>query len=265
MTDDTRQGIDARERDAPFRLHGQRAVVTGASRGIGAAIAAGLARAGADIVAIQRGADNAETRAAVEAWGQTYTPIPYDLSNTNGIPALVERIEQEQGAVDILVNAAGITARHLPEEFPQSEWDAVIAVNLTATWLTCQAFGRAMLGRSRGKIINVASLMSFQGGILVPAYAASKGAVASLTRALANDWAARGVNVNAIAPGYVATELTAKLKEDETRARQILERVPAGRWGRPEDVAGAVVFLASPAADFVHGEILVVDGGWMGR
>jgi len=260
-------GMDERERerDAPFRLHGQRAVVTGASRGIGAAIAAGLARAGADIIAVQRGGDSAETRAAVEAWGQTYTPVPCDLGETDGIPALVERIESDHGPVDVLVNAAGITARHLPEDFPQAAWDAVIAVNLTATWLTCQGFGRGMLARGHGKIVNIASLLSFQGGILVPAYAASKGAVASLTRALANDWAARGVNVNAIAPGYIATALTAGLQADETRNRQVTERIPAGRWGRPEDLAGAAVFLASSAADYVQGEVLVVDGGWMGR
>jgi len=254
-----------RERDAPFRLHGRRAVVTGASRGIGAAIAAGLARAGADIIAVQRGAESAETRTAVEGWGQTYTPIPYDLGDTAGIPALVEQIEREHGPVGILVNAAGVTARHLPEDFPQAAWEAVIAVNLTATWLLCQGFGRGMLARGRGKIINIASLLSFQGGILVPAYAASKGAVASLTRALANDWAARGVNVNAIAPGYIATALTAGLQADETRNRQVTERIPAGRWGRPEDLAGAAVFLASSAADYVQGEVLVVDGGWMGR
>ena len=253
------------ERGGPFSLVGRRAVVTGASRGIGAGIAAGLARAGADIVAVQRGADCPETRGAVAAWGQTCTPVSYDLADTDGIPALAERIEREFGPVDILVNAAGITARHLPEDFPRADWDAVIGVNLTATWLLCQGFGRGMLARGRGKIVNIASLLSFQGGILVPAYAASKGAVASLTKALANDWAARGVNVNAIAPGYIATELTARLQTDETRSRQILERIPAGRWGRPEDLAGAAVFLASPASDYVQGEVLTVDGGWMGR
>lgn len=257
--------MDERERDAPFRLRGQRAVVTGASRGIGAAIAVGLARAGADIVAIHRAADSAATRAAVEAWGQSYATVPYDLGETDGIPALAERIEREHGPVDILVNAAGITARHPPEQFPRADWDQVIAVNLTATWLTCQAFGRAMVTRGHGKIINIASLLSFQGGITVPAYAASKGAVASLTKALANDWAKRGVNVNAIAPGYIATDLNEALMHNETRSRQILERIPAGRWGRAEDLAGAAVFLASAASDYVQGEVLVVDGGWMGR
>ena len=253
------------ERDAPFRLDGQRAVVTGASRGIGAAIAAALARVGADIVAVQRADRCAETQAAVAAWGRRCDPVGYDLAQTGGIPDLVARIEREYGPVGILVNAAGMTHRHPPEDFPEADWDAVLDVNLKATWLLCQGFGRRMLERGGGKIVNLASLLSFQGGITVPAYAASKGAVAQLTKALANDWARRNVNVNAIAPGYIATDMNAALIANETRNRQILERIPAGRWGDAADIAGAAVFLASPAAAYVHGHILVVDGGWMGR
>lgn len=253
------------ERDAPFRLDGQRAVVTGASRGIGAAIAVALARAGAEIVAVQRVGECPRTQTAVEAWGRRCVPVGYDLAGVVGIPDLVERIERDHGPVGILVNAAGMTHRHPPEDFPVEHWDEVIDVNLKATWLLCQGFGRRMLARGGGKIVNIASLLSFQGGITVPAYAASKGAVGQLTKALANDWAGRNVNVNAIAPGYIATEMNAALIANETRNRQILERIPAGRWGDAEDIAGAAVFLASPAAAYIHGHLLVVDGGWMGR
>ncbi len=253
------------ERDAPFRLDGQRAVVTGASRGIGAAIAVALARAGAEIVAVQRASECPRTQTAIEAWGRKCSPVGYDLARVAGIPDLVESIERDYGPVGILVNAAGMTHRHPPEDFPLAHWDEVIDVNLKATWLLCQGFGARMLARGGGKIVNIASLLSFQGGITVPAYAASKGAVGQLTKALANDWAKRNINVNAIAPGYIATDMNAALIANETRNRQILERIPAGRWGNAEDIAGAAVFLASPAAAYVNGHLLVVDGGWMGR
>jgi 2-dehydro-3-deoxy-D-gluconate 5-dehydrogenase len=253
------------ERDAPFRLDGQRAVVTGASRGIGAAIAVALARAGAEIIAVQRAGECPRTQAAVEAWGQRCFPVGYDLSQVAGIPELVARVERDYGPVGILVNAAGMTHRHLAEDFPVEHWDEVIDVNLKATWLLCQGFGTRMLERGGGKIVNIASLLSFQGGVTVPAYAASKGAVGQLTKALANDWAKCNINVNAIAPGYIATDMNAALIANETRNRQILERIPAGRWGDAEDIAGAAVFLASPAAAYVNGHLLVVDGGWMGR
>ncbi|MDQ6907347.1 MAG: SDR family oxidoreductase [Chloroflexota bacterium] len=253
------------ERDVPFRLDGQRAVVTGASRGIGAAIAVALARAGADIIAVQRADACPQTQAAIEGWGQTCFPVGYDLSQVAGIPSLVEQIERDYGPVGILVNAAGMTHRHPPEDFPIKHWDEVMDVNLKATWLLCQGFGKRMLERDGGKIVNIASLLSFQGGITVPAYAASKGAVGQLTKALANDWAKRNVNVNAIAPGYIATDMNAALIANETRNRQILERIPADRWGNAEDIAGAAVFLASPAAAYINGHLLVVDGGWMGR
>lgn len=253
------------ERDAPFRLDGQRAVVTGASRGIGAAIAVALARAGAEIVAVQRAGECPQTQAAVEAWGQRCFPVGYDLARVTGISEFVERIERDYGPMSILVNAAGMTHRHPPEDFPVEHWDEVIDVNLKATWLLCQGFGRRMLERGGGKIVNIASLLSFQGGITVPAYAASKGAVGQLTKALANDWAKRNINVNAIAPGYIATDMNAALIANETRNRQILERIPAGRWGAADDIAGAAVFLASPAAAYINGHLLVVDGGWMGR
>ncbi len=248
-----------------WTLDGQRAVVTGASRGIGQAIAVAMARAGAEIVAVQRQGGCAETQAAVEAWGKTCTPVGYDLEQITDIPALVEQIETECGPISILVNAAGITRRSPPEDFSLEDWNAVLNVNLNATWLLAQGFGRAMLGRGGGKIVNIASLLSFQGGITVPAYAASKGAVAQLTKALANDWAKRNVNVNAIAPGYIATDMNTALLANETRNRQILERIPAGKWGDAADIAGAAVFLASPAAAYVHGTVLTVDGGWMGR
>ncbi|MGI8855600.1 MAG: SDR family oxidoreductase [Thermomicrobiales bacterium] len=217
------------------------------------------------MVAVQRAGECPQTQAAVEGWGQKCSPVDYDLARVAGIPDLVARIEGDYGPVGILVNAAGMTHRHPPEDFPIAHWDEVIDVNLKATWLLCQGFGMRMLARGGGKIVNIASLLSFQGGITVPAYAASKGAVGQLTKALANDWAKRNINVNAIAPGYIATDMNAALIANETRNRQILERIPADRWGNAEDIAGAAVFLASPAAAYVNGHLLVVDGGWMGR
>ena len=248
----------------PFDLTGRRALVTGGNRGLGAGIALGLASQGADIVSVHRGETEPEVAAEVRALGRAYESVAWDLAQVDTMPALVERV-LGSGPVDILVNNAGAQRRHPAAEFPIEDWDLVMDVNLKAVFLLCQGFGRAMLERGRGKIVNVASLLSFQGGITVPAYAASKGAVAQLTKALANEWASRGVNVNAVAPGYMDTPMNEALIADPVRSVQISARIPARRWGRPEAVAGAVVFLAYDAADYVHGHILAVDGSWLAR
>lgn len=248
-----------------FSLSGKLAVITGGNRGLGMGIALALAKAGADIVSIQTGDDAPATRADVTALGRRFFSYACDLSMLQDATSLAARIESECGPVDILVNNAGVQRRHKAEDFPLSDWDYVQQVQLRSVFLTCQAFGRCMLGRGHGKIINLASLLSFSGGITVPAYAAAKGGVAQLTKALANEWAARGVNVNAIAPGYMATDMNTALIADPVRNQAIMARIPAGRWGNPEDVGGPAVFLASAASDYVHGQILCVDGGWMAR
>jgi len=248
-----------------FSLAGRRAVVTGGNRGIGAAIAFGLARAGADIISIYRSPEEPPVAARVRELGRGYTALHADLSLVDDLTMLADAAIDAHGPVDILVNNAGLQARHPAAAFPLEDWRLLLDTNLTAAFVLCQAFGRPMLERGRGAIVNVASLLSFQGGITVPAYAAAKAGLAGVTRALANEWAAGGVNVNAVAPGYIATELNTALLDDPVRGRQIGERIPAGRWGQPEDVAGAVVFLCSPAAAYIHGHVLVVDGGWMGR
>ncbi len=249
----------------PFSLAGRVALVTGASRGMGAAIAVGLAEAGADVAVHgnTRSPDDACSR--VRALGRRALPIVGDLADPAGPERLVRETVERLGGLDVLVNNAGTIRRAPAAETSDEDWLAVVGVNLHAVFRSCRAAGRHMLARGRGKIVNVASLLAFQGGILVPAYAASKGGVAQLTKALANEWAGKGVNVNAIAPGYIRTDNTASLQGDPTRSRQILERIPAGRWGEPADVVGAAVFLCSPASDYVHGHVLVVDGGWMGR
>jgi 2-deoxy-D-gluconate 3-dehydrogenase len=250
-----------------FSLSGRRALVTGASGGLGAAIAVALARAGADVVVhgeVQP-ADCDATCAAIRAVGVRTAAIAGDLSDPSMPGRLVAETVAALGGVDILVNNAGTIRRAPAEETTDDDWDWVIAVNLGSVFRLCREAGRRMLAAGSGKIINIASLLSFQGGIRVPAYAAAKSGVAAITRALANEWAARGVNVNAIAPGYMSTTNTAALRADPVRSRQILERIPADRWGEPEDLAGAAVFLASRASDYVHGHVLVVDGGWMGR
>ena len=247
-----------------FELTGQRAVVTGGNRGLGAGIALALARHGVDVISIHRAEAEPDVVRTIRALGREYTVVRADLADVDRIPELVEQV-LETGPVDILVNNAGAQRRHPAAEFPVEDWDLVMDVNLKAVFLLCQGFGRPMLERGRGKIVNLCSLLSFQGGFTVPAYAASKGGVAQLTKALANEWASRGVNVNAVAPGYMDTEMNEALKADPVRSAQISARIPAGRWGRPEDVGGAVVFLASSAADYVHGHVLVVDGGWLAR
>lgn len=247
-----------------FSLKGKVALVTGGSRGLGRAMAAGLAAAGADVAVVGRKTDPAVI-AEIELRGVRGAFFEHDLADIDGIPGLIARVEASLGAIDILVNCAGVQSRHKAAEFPRKDWDFVINVNMNAVFFLCQAVGRGMLARKSGKIINVASLLSFQGGLTVPAYAASKGAVAQFTKSLSNEWASQGVNVNCIAPGYMDTEMNVALMADPTRSRQILERIPAGRWGKPEDMAGAAVFLASRASDYVHGATIVVDGGWLGR
>jgi 2-deoxy-D-gluconate 3-dehydrogenase len=251
---------------ARFSLAGRVALVTGASRGLGRAIAVGLAGAGADVAcASSRPGGTAETADLVRALGRRAWELAADLSDRAAAPALAAEAEAAAGPVEILVNNAGTIRRHPAAEYPLDDWDAVLRPNLDAVWLLTQAVGRGMVARGRGKIVNVASLLAFQGGVTVPAYTASKHAVAGLTKALANEWARHGVNVNAVAPGYFRTDNTRRLQDDPQRSADISARIPAGRWGEPEDLAGAVAFLASPASDYVHGHVLVVDGGWMAR
>ena len=248
-----------------FSLGGHVALVTGASRGLGTAIAVGLAEAGADVAVHGNTRSPDKTCARIHALGRRALPVTGDM----GDPAVPARLVAETiaglGGLHVLVNNAGAIRRAPAVETSDEDWLAVIDVNLHGVFRACRAAGRHMLAGSGGKIVNVASLLSFQGGITVPAYAASKGGVVQLTKALANEWARHGINVNAIAPGYMRTDNTTALQQDATRSRQILERIPAGRWGEPEDIAGAAVFLASAASDYVHGHVLVVDGGWMGR
>jgi 2-dehydro-3-deoxy-D-gluconate 5-dehydrogenase len=251
---------------APFDLTGRRAVVTGARRGIGLAMADALAAAGADIVAASAQLEDSgsSVEEAVRRHGRAFTGYRVDFADRAAVGAFAARVLAD-GPVDILVNNAGTIARRPAADHGDEDWDHVLAVDLTAPFVLARDIGRTMLERRRGKIIFTASLLSFQGGVNVPGYTAAKSAVAGLTRALANEWAVHGVNVNAIAPGYIATDNTQALRQDGDRERAIRERIPAGRWGRPEDIAGATVFLAAPASDYVHGVVLPVDGGWLGR
>jgi 2-deoxy-D-gluconate 3-dehydrogenase len=247
-----------------FDLSGRRAIVTGANTGIGQAIALSLAQAGADIAAVGR-TPAQETVEKVRALGRKAQIVSADLSSIEPVQRVVDETIEKLGGLDILINNAGIIRRADSVDFSEADWDAVIDTNLKSTFFLCQAAGRHMLGQGSGKIVNIASLLSFQGGIRVPSYTASKSGVAGLTKLLANEWAARGVNVNAIAPGYIATNNTAALQADETRNRQIQERIPAGRWGEASDIGGAAVFLSSQAANYIHGHVLAVDGGWLAR
>jgi 2-dehydro-3-deoxy-D-gluconate 5-dehydrogenase len=249
----------------PFDLTDKTAIVTGASSGIGQGIAVALARAGARIAGVAR-SSMAETARRVTAAGGTFQSIAADLSTTEPVQRIVEETVAHAGGVDILVNNSGIIRRGDPLTFSERDWDDVMNVNLKSAFFLAQAFARQVLAQGRGgKIINVASILSFQGGIRVPSYTASKGGIAGLTRLLANEWAPKGINVNAIAPGYVATPATQALQDDPDRNAALLARIPAGRWGTPEDMGGAAVFLASSAADYCHGTVLVVDGGWLAR
>lgn len=248
-----------------FRLEGSSALVTGAATGIGAAIAMALAEAGADVACHGNTRPAGGTAEAIRGLGGRAVAIQGDLSKRETPALLLDATLEAFGRIDLLVNNAGMIRRAPAIEFSDEDWQTVLDVNLTSVFRLCQLAGRQMLAKGRGKIVNIASLLSFQGGITVSAYAASKGAVAQLTKALANEWASKGVNVNAIAPGYIRTENTAALQADPTRNRQILERIPAARWGEAKDLGGAAVFLCSPASDYVNGHVLVVDGGWMGR
>jgi len=248
-----------------FRLDGNTALVTGAASGLGAAISIALAEAGATVACHGNRRPAQQTCEQIQALGFPAQSFSADLGEEDGAEQLIQQVRQKVGEIDILVNNAGMIHREAAEDFDPTAWASVLQVNLTSAFRLCQLAGRGMLERRQGKIINIASLLSFQGGIRVPAYAASKGGIAQITKALANEWAGRNVQVNAIAPGYFRTANTAGLQQDEMRNRQILERIPACRWGEPEDLAGAAVFLASRASDYVHGEVLVVDGGWMSR
>jgi len=248
----------------PFDLTGRVAVVTGANTGIGQGIALALAAAGADVAAVGR-TPAQETVEKVRALGRRAEIISADLSTIEPVGRVVDEAVDKLGGLHILVNNAGIIRRADSLDFTEEDWDAVVDTNLKSVFFLCQAAGRHMVANGGGKIINIASMLTFQGGIRVPSYTASKSGIGGLTKLLANEWAAKGINVNAIAPGYIATNNTAALQADETRNRQIMERIPSGRWGSPEDMGGAAVFLASSAADYVQGHILAVDGGWLAR
>ena len=247
-----------------FDLSGKVAVVTGANTGIGQAIALALAEAGADVAAVGR-TPAEETVAKARALGRKAEVVSADLSTIEPVPRVVDETLERLGRFDILVNNAGIIRRADAVDFTEEDWDAVIDTNLKSVFFLCQAAGRHMIAQGSGKIINIASMLTFQGGIRVPSYTASKAGVGGLTKILANEWAGKGVQVNAIAPGYIATNNTAALQADEVRNKAIMDRIPAGRWGKPEDLGGAAVFLASPASDYVTGHILAVDGGWLAR
>lgn len=250
-----------------FDLTGKTALVTGCKRGIGKGITLALAEAGANIIGVSATLELAGSAVAkeVEALGRTFSAYQCDFSDRKAVTEFAATVQADHPKIDILVNNAGTIKRAPAAEHPDELWDEVIEVNLNAQFVLSREIGKNMVARGSGKIIFTASLLTFQGGITVPGYAASKGAIGQLTKALANEWAGKGVNVNAIAPGYIATDNTQALREDPDRTRSILERIPAGRWGQPEDFAGPVVFLASDAAAYVHGTILTVDGGWMGR
>jgi 2-deoxy-D-gluconate 3-dehydrogenase len=250
---------------ASFRLDGRCALVTGAGRGLGQAMAVALAEAGADVAGVDVvGVD--ETRQQVEAAGRHFTALEQDLRGPAALRRVVEQAADAMGRLDILINNAGIIRRADSIDFTEVDWDDVIDLNLKSVFFLAQATARQFLAQGGGgKIVNVASMLSFQGGIRVPSYTASKSGVLGLTRLLANEWAAKGINVNAIAPGYMATANTAPLRADTVRSAEILARIPANRWGQPEDLAGAVVFLCSSASDYVHGSVIAVDGGWLAR
>lgn len=249
-----------------FRLDGKAAVVTGAGTGLGKAMAVGLAEAGADVLGVYNTHEPETTAASVRRLGRRFESFRADLSSIEPVQAIIDAAVSNFGRMDILVNDAGIIRRAPSLEYSEKDWDDVMNVNLKSLFFLCQAAARRFVKQqSPGKIINIASLLSFQGGILIPAYTAAKSGVRGLTQLLANEWAGQGINVNAIAPGYMATSNTEPLRRDPQRGPVILARIPAGRWGQPEDLQGAVVFLASPASDYINGFTLAVDGGWLGR
>ncbi|HEY0466211.1 MAG TPA: 2-dehydro-3-deoxy-D-gluconate 5-dehydrogenase KduD [Polyangiaceae bacterium] len=248
-----------------FNLAGKVALVTGSSTGIGAAIAKGLARGGADVICHGRGDEAQTTSEEIRKLGPRSVALSADLSDRTAQEAFAANAVAAFGRIDLLINNAGSIRRSPAVDYTDTDWDFLLEVNLSAPFRLSRSIGKLMIEQGGGRIVNIASLLSFQGGILVPGYAASKGGIAQLTKALANEWASKNVNVNAIAPGYIATKNTEALRADPNRSRQILERIPAGRWGEPDDIAGAAVFLCSDAARYVTGHVLTVDGGWMGR
>jgi 2-dehydro-3-deoxy-D-gluconate 5-dehydrogenase len=250
-----------------FDLTGRRAVVTGCRRGIGLAMAEALAQAGADIVGVSARLEthDSDVERAVTGYGREFSGYRVDFADRQAVGRFAEDVERDHGPVDILVNNAGTIARHPAADYPDEAWDHVVQVDLSSQFVLSREIGRRMVERGRGKIVFTASLLSFQGGVLVPAYAAAKSGIAGLTKALANEWAASGVSVNAIAPGYIVTDNTEALYNDPERSAAISGRIPAGRWGQAQDLAGATVFLASRASYYVHGVVLPVDGGWLGR
>jgi len=250
-----------------FDLKGKTALVTGCKRGIGKAMAEALAEAGADIIGVSASleSEGSEVELSVRALGRRFFAYQCDFGNRLSLKQFCEQVKGDHPVIDILVNNAGTILRTPIAEHPDEYWDEVIAVNQSAPFILTREIGREMVFRGRGKVIFTASLLTFQGGITVPGYAASKGAIGQLTKAFANEWAAKGVNVNAIAPGYISTDNTAALRQDENRSRSIMERIPAGRWGEASDFKGPVVFLASEASSYMHGTVMTVDGGWMGR
>ena len=252
---------------ADFNLSGKTALVTGCKRGIGRGIAEALASAGADIIGTSASLESTGSAVSksIEAMGRKFYAYQCDFSDREALRAFIAQLKSDHGTPDILVNNAGTIRRQPAASHEDEIWDEVIEVNLNAQFVLSREVGSGMIERGSGKIIFIASLLTFQGGITVPGYAASKGGIGQLAKALANEWAAKGVNVNAIAPGYIATDNTQALQDDPARSKAILERIPAGRWGRPEDFAGPAVFLASSASEYMHGTVMTVDGGWMGR
>ncbi len=250
-----------------FALDGRTALVTGASRGLGKAIAEGLAGAGADVIGVSSSqpSSGSEVQRLVERAGRRFVGRACDFSERHQTHALIDWLDDQGHAVDILINNAAIIRRAPATEHTDSDWDAVLEVNLTAPFVLTRELGKLMLARGHGKVVFIASILGFQGGVTVPGYAATKSAAIGLTKALANEWAERGVNVNAIAPGYVRTDNTRVLQDDAERSAAIRARIPAGDWGSPDQIVGAAIYLCSPAADYVHGSVLTVDGGWMGR
>jgi 2-dehydro-3-deoxy-D-gluconate 5-dehydrogenase len=249
-----------------FRVDNKLALVTGCSRGIGKAMAVALAQAGADIIGVSNSlAGGSEVEKAVVATGRKFYAYQANFSDRDSLYTFIDKVKSEHAIIDILVNNAGHILRKPIAEHTDEFWDTIININLNSQFILTREIGKRMLEQQRGKIIFTASLLSFQGGVTVPGYAASKGAIASLLKAFANEWASKGININGIAPGYIATDNTQQLRDDPDRSSAILSRIPAGRWGSAEDIAGATVFLASPASDYINGTIITVDGGWMGR